>query len=223
MQIKNPAQGLFDIVDTDDPTRYGHPALWHHGSNRIKTLGVAANARLTERPAKDALDQAAMLAKAGRLQLARELRHAPQRLAAVVSDQAMLGVRSWITLVPKKPLRGSDEALCLWLNTSLGLLLRIVHANRPYLGRTAIPHELARTLPVLDVGALSETQRTAACKLFEDLKHKSLQGFAQLASDPVRRELESRFFGEVLGYSATAELDKLAQMLNREPTMTTRH
>ena len=223
MQIKNPAQGLFDIVDTDDPTRYGHPALWHHGSNRIKTLGVAANARLTERPAKDALDQAAMLDKAGRLQLARELRHAPQRLAAVVSDQAMLGVRSWISLVPKKPLRGSDEALCLWLNTSLGLLLRIVHANRPYLGRTAIPHELARTLPVLDVGALSEAQRTAACKLFEDLKHKSLQGFAQLASDPVRRELESRFFGEVLGYSATAELDKLAQMLNREPTMTTRH
>ena len=49
MQIKNPTQGLFDIVDTDDPTRNGHPALWHHGANQIKTLGVTANARLTER------------------------------------------------------------------------------------------------------------------------------------------------------------------------------
>lgn len=223
MQIKNPTQGLFDIVDTDDPTRNGHPALWHHGADRIKTLGVSANARLTERSGRNAFDQAAMLTKAGLLQIARELGHAPQRLAAVVGDQAMLGVRSWITLTPMKPLRGSDEALCIWLNSSLGLLLRIVHANRPYLGRTALPHELARTLPVLDVAALSEAQRTAASELFEDLKHQPLQGFAHLGSDPVRRELDRRFFGEVLGYTATAELDMLAQMLNREPTLTTRH
>ena len=223
MQIKNPTQGLFDIADTADPTRSGHPALWHHGADRIKTLGVSANARLTERIGKKVLDQAAMLAKAGRLQIARELGHAPQRLAAVVCDEAMLGVRSWITLTRTNPLRGSDEALCVWLNTSLGLLLRIVHANRPYLGRTALPHELARTLPVLDVAALSEAQRTTACELFEDLKHQPLQGFAHLGSDPVRRELDRRFFGEVLGHSSTAEIDKLAQMLNREPTLTTRH
>ena len=223
MQIKNPTQGLFDIVDTDDPTRNGHPALWHHGANRIKNLVVTANARITERSGKNANSQAAMLARAGRLQLARELGHAPQRLAAVVTAQPMLGVRSWITLTPKKPLHGSDEALCMWLNTSLGLLLRIVHANRPYLGRSAVPHELARTLPVLDVAALSEAQRAAACELFDEMKHQPLQGFAHLASDPVRRELEHRFFADVLGYSADAELDLLAQMLNREPTLTTRH
>lgn len=223
MQIKNPTQGLFDIVDTDDPTRNGHPALWHHGSKRIMTLGVTANARLTERSGKDSASQATMLSKAGRLQLARELRHAPQRLAAVVTDQSMLGVRSWITLTPTNPLRGSDEALCMWLNTSLGLLLRIVHANRPHLGRSAVPHELARTLPVLDVDALSEAQRGAACELFNELKDRPLQGFSELATDPERRELEHRFFGEVLGYSAEAELDLLAQMLNREPTLTTRH
>ena len=223
MQIKNPTQGLFDIVDTDDPTRNGHPALWHHGANRIKNLCVVANARLTERNGKDAHCQAAMLARAGRLQLARELGHAPQRLAAVVSDQPMLGVRSWITLTPTKPLHGSEEALCMWLNTSLGLLLRIVHANRPYLGRSAVPHELARTLPVLDVAALSEVQLGAACELFDEMKQKPLQGFAHLASDPVRRELEHRFFRDVLGYAAEAELDLLAQTLNREPTLTTRH
>ena len=223
MQIKNPTQGLFDIVDTDGPTRNGHPALWHHGSKRIMTLGVTANARLTERSGKNSASQAAMLSKAGRLQLARELRHAPQRLAAVVTDQSMLGVRSWITLTPMKPLSGSDEALCMWLNTSLGLLLRIVHANRPHLGRSAVPHELARTLPVLDVAALSEAQRAAARELFNELKDRPLQGFSELAADPERRELEHRFFREVLGYAADAELDLVAQMLNREPTLTTRH
>ena len=223
MQIKNPAQGLFDIADTDDPTRNGHPALWHHRSERIRTLGVSANARLTERRGKSASDQAAMLARAGRLHIAREVGHAPQRLAAVLSDQEMLGVRSWITLKQRKPLRGADEALCLWLNTGPGLLLRIMHANRPYLGRSSLPHELARTLPVLDVAALSEAQRAAARELLEDLKHRPLEGFARLASDRARRELEHRFFKEVLGYSASAELDMLAQMLNREPALTTRH
>ena len=49
MQIKNPKQGLFTIVETDDPSRTGHPALWHHSASRITRLEVAANARLRER------------------------------------------------------------------------------------------------------------------------------------------------------------------------------
>ena len=223
MQVRNPTHGLFDIVDTEDPTREGAPALWHHRAERITTLETVANARLRARPDKDASLQAEMLARASRLQLAGDLGHAPQRVAAVLTERAMLGVRSWITLSPKQPSAGKEEALCLWLNGTLGLLLRIVHANRPYLGRSGMPHELARKLPVLDVDRLTEGQRDAARSLFRNLRHEPLQGFAYLGSDPVRRELEHRFFNEVLGYSANADLDSLAEMLNREPTLTTRH
>ena len=223
MQIKNPTHGLFDIVETDDPTRAGSPAIWHHRSDRIRTIETGANARLQIRPGKDSVKQAEMLARASRLQLAGELRHAPQRVAAVLTDDPMLGVRSWITLSPKNPSTGKEEALGLWLNSTLGLLLRIVHANRPYLGRSGMPHELARRLPVLDIDRLTVDQLEAAHKLFGDLRHKPLQGFAHLGSDPTRRELDHRFFKEVLGYSAEAELDQLSEMLNREPTLTTRH
>lgn len=86
-----------------------------------------------------------------------------------------------------------------------------------------MPHELGRKLPVLDVDRLTEDQLEAARSLFRNLRHKPLQGFAHLGYDPVRRELDHRFFNEVLGYSADAELDSLAEMLNREPTLTTRH
>ena len=48
IQIKNPKYGLFTIDETNDPTRAGHLALWHHGANRITTLEVGANARLRE-------------------------------------------------------------------------------------------------------------------------------------------------------------------------------
>ena len=83
---------------------------------------------------------------------------APQRVAAVMTDNPMLGVRSWTSVLPRNPAPGKDEALCLWLNSTFGLLLRIMHGNRPYLGRSAVPHELARTMPVLDVEALSAGQ-----------------------------------------------------------------
>ena len=110
----------------------------------------------------------------------------PQRVAAVMTDDPMLGVRSWITVLPRTPAPGKDEALCLWLNSTFGLLLRIMHGNRPYLGRSAVPHELARTMPVLDVDRLSNSQLTVAAVAHADLKHRELQGFSALAEDPVR-------------------------------------
>ena len=223
MQIKNPSQGLFRIVETSDPTRAGHPAFWHHKWTAVTTMGVVANARLTERPDKSADAQAEMLQRAGRLQLARELGHAPQRVAAALADEAMLGVRSWITLLPRQLEPGKEEALCLWLNSTPGLLLRILCANRPYLGRSAVPHEVARTLPVLDIDALSKDQLEAADQVFRSLGQQRLRGFAHLADDKVRRSIDHRLFRDVLGYDVGTELDGLARSLSLEPTITTRH
>ena len=223
MQIKNPSQGLFRIVETSDPTRTGHPAFWHHSSTAVTTMGVAANARLTERPDKSADAQADMLQRAGRLQLARELGHAPQRVSAALADEAMLGVRSWITLLPRQLARGKEEALCLWLNSTPGLLLRILCANRPYLGRSAVPHEVARILPALDIDALSKDQLEAAVQVFKSLGRQRLRGFAHLAKDRVRRSIDHRLFEDVLGYDVGTELDGLARSLSLEPTITTRH
>ncbi len=185
MQIKNPTQGLFDIVDTDDPSCTGHPALlWHHGHKRIVSLAAKANARLRERPGIDPTAQSAMLAKAGRLQLARELGHAPQRLAAVLTDEAMLGVRSWITLRPKRPAPGKEEALCLWLNSTPGLLLRILRSNRPYLGRSTLPQEVARGLPVIDVDALASARlgRTPCSTISCASRSKASRGWRKIPS-----------------------------------------
>ena len=76
--------------------------------------------------------------------------------------------------------------------------------------------------PALNVDRLSQKQRHTSQKLFADLKSKPLQSFARLADDPIRRELDHRFFAEVLGHDAGHALDAIATALNREPTMTTR-
>ena len=198
MQVKNPGQGLFTISETDEPLRAGIPALWHHSSTRETSLQVTSNARLERRTDRDKGKQDIMLAQQSRLHLASDLRMAPQRLAAVLTDKPMLGVRSWVTLALHDDMPGKQEALCLWLNSTLGLLMRILHGNRPYLGRSSVPHELVRTLPALDVNRLSAEQLAAASEIYEDLKNKTLQGFTHLQDDPVRKELNIRLCNEVL-------------------------
>ena len=223
MQIKNPKQGLFDIVETTDPTAYGEPALWHHSGSAMRRLETGANARLRPKADKSEEKQCAMLDQADRLHVARELRHAPQRLAAVCTDEPMLGVRSWITLNMKTRAQGAEETLCLWLNSTAGLLMRLIHANRPYLGRSAIPHELAETMPVLDVSKLDSSQCNAGRKIYNDLRNRELKGFGEIDEDEVRIELDERLWTEVLKAADTTAGTKLRKALAKEPTMTARH
>ena len=223
MQIKNANQGLFDIVETTDPTVYGEPALWHHSSRAIRTLETNANARLRPKANKEVEEQRAMLEESGTLHLARELRHAPQRLAAICTDEAMLGVRSWITLNLTARVEGAENTLCVWLNSTAGLLMRLIHSNRPYLGRSGIPHELAETMPVLDVSTLDNDQREAGRKIFDDLRRRKLKGFGEIDEDEVRIELDERLWTEVLRAADTSHVTRLRKALANEPTMTTRH
>ena len=224
LQVKGKgAKGLFDC-SAGKPSGLQIPALWHHEHDQIKTLEVSANAVLKRRQGRKT-EQDAMLGRAGRLQLASEVGHAPQRLAATITDPPMLGVRSWITLNFKQHQQGVEEAMCLWLNSTPGLLLRIAHANRPYLGRSSVPHELAETMPVLDVTKLSQLQLNAAHSLLNNLKGTALQGFAQINTDPVRQCLNRKLIKDVLqgGGIDVAYVDKLTSTLADEPLLTTRH
>ena len=229
MQIKNPKQGLFTIrerpsgvTDPEWELRAGFPALWRHKAFRNKSLEACADSRLERRADRGRTDQDRMLAQQARLQLARELGMAPQRVAAVMTDTPMLGVRSWTSVLPRRPAAGKNEALCLWLNSTLGLLLRIMHGNRPYLGRSAVPTELASTMPVLDVDRLSNGQLTTAAAVYTDLKHRELQGFSALAADPVRREINERLCREVLDIEPEIVAD-ITRKLALEPTLHARH
>ncbi len=164
-----------------------------------------------------------MLGKAGRLHLARGLRHAPQRLAAVITDERMLGVTSWITLSPKNPRPGVEEVLCLWLNGTVGMLLRVVGANRPYLGRSVVPSEVAQQMLVLDIDSLTDDQLASAKNIYRELSSVELQGFAHIGDDPQRRLLDRRLWEEVLRSEMASEVDQLAKAFQLEPLMTTRH
>ena len=222
-QIEDPHHGLFKILETDNAAQVGHPVLWRHEPLQICGLEQSANARLLPRTDRDAAAQRSMLGQASRLHIARELRHGSQGLAAVVTKEPMLGLRSWTALLPKKPRPGLEEALCLWLNGTVGMLLRLAVANRPYLGRSALPTEMARHMLVLDVDSLTDDQLVSARKIHHELSSLELQGFAHIWDDPQRRQLDRRLWEEVLQTEMASEVDQLAKALQLEPLMTTRH
>jgi len=117
---------------------------------------------------------------------------------------------------------GREEALCLWLNCTLGVLSRISHGNRPYLERSRLPHELVASLSVLNVRELSPAQLSAAIAVYDDLKGKELEGFSRLAEDPVRQDLNKRPCREVLEVDPVVVLE-VTQLPHREPTLHARY
>ena len=139
-----------------------------------------------------------------------------------MTDRPMLGVRSWFTVRLHSLAGGKNEALVLWLNSTFGVLLRIMHGSQPYLGRSAVPHEIAQTMPVLDVDRLSEKQLAVATAVYADLTNRELQGFGKLAEDPVRLELNQRLSRDVFGISPKVS-DDITRELAREPTLHARH
>ena len=216
MQIKNPKQGLFDIVESDDLLSGGFPALWHHKADSVIAMRVKANAQLFKRSNKNAVEQERMLKRQGRLQLALELRSTSQRLSAVIT-KPMLGVRSWVSLLPKDPnVEGVEEATCLWLNSSLGFLVRYLQSNRSYAGRSALVHQLLGPLPILDVECLSNEQLVRAKALYEELCEQPFMAFKFMDRDPTRRELDRKFLGEILGLAQDL-IEAISVQLAQEP------
>ena len=202
----------------------GEPAVWHHSEKRMKTLKAAANAKIATAERQEQRGTRRNAGASEPFAHARELGHAPQRLAAIYTEEPMLGVRSWISLKMKNPRDGAEEVLCLWLNSTLGLLLRLVHANRPYLGRSGLTHELAQTLRVIDTDRLTDQQLQIGKQIFADLADNPLTGFANLTSDPVRRELDHRLMADLLALPDEANtVEQLAKTLAHEPLLTTRH
>ena len=212
------SQGPYRIVETGDR---GRPAIWHHKADLVTSVRADANAwLLVKRGRASEADQ--QWEYSGRLHVALELRLASQRIAAAWTKSPLLGIRSWNTL----KLRGSlqacmscEKALTLWFNSTLGLLLRVLHGNRPYLGRVSLPIEVLRELPVLDVRRLTPANLSSIDRLWEEIAPRSLLPFANAEADDTRKIIDERIGTELfqLNQQAIDELHALRRRLVAEP------
>ncbi len=200
-----------------------HPMLWNHDKR-----GQTLQSRMLTKPdshgevRKNRSEAAEQMwnEAAAHLHINRDFQINANGTAAVFTEVASLGGIAWPTL--RMPTQRDEKTMCVWLNSTLGLLSYWATSNRTQNGRgrttvTAIPD-----IPVLDITKIDEAQLDAAVKIFDDLQEKKMLPANEAWRDPVRQELDRRLFAEVLGLDdkAVEQMDILRRQWCSEPTVT---
>ena len=190
-------RGPFDIeeIQSEIPT---YPVLWAHNIQRERTLTVAPDREGFVRSGMR--DQAKEIwSTACRLHFNRDFRLNSQSLVACLTEEATIGGRAW----PSFQLQASqfEEILCLWANTTLGLVAFWWQGTTQQAGRVGLTLSRLPTLPVLDPRCLDTQQLEAVAKLFAEFKGQEFRPANEAYRDDVRQALDQAVLVDVLGLS----------------------
>ena len=140
--------------------------------------------------------------------------------AASFTGRVSLGGRSWTTLTAAS--EEQEKALCVWLNSTPGMISYWLESNRNQDGRGGMTVTAIPDLPVLDTTKLSPSQLKAAVRIFDDIQTKVLKPANQAWEDEIRKKLDQRLLTEVfkLDDKAVEQMDILRRQWCSEPTVT---
>jgi hypothetical protein len=195
-----------------------YPAFWSHDADLVTTIGQAPNQHLSPL-AKAKLGRHLrrvddLWPKAGSVLLAERLRLNTQRLAAVRVSTNVLS-NSWWPLALNKDNEKVEKALVLWLNSTLGLLILIAHREETQGAWMKFKKPVLSELPVLDIHALSQKQRSSLAQAYDQLSQEVIMPFPHMANDPTRQRIDNAI-ADIL---KLPHLSILREMLAREPVV----
>ena len=212
----NGAQAAFDMYPIQGVPTY--PALWKHDAQQERRLVVEPDMEGRVKIGKE--DRAIDIWETGsHAHHNRDFGFASSPLAVAFTNQRTIGGRAWPNVQFKEP--AYEVAYTLWGNTTLGLLCYWWHSSRQQSGRGIMPISSIRTMPTLDVTALSPEQLAAAESIFDDMRTRQFLPANQAYEDPARKELDYRVLIEMLGMpeSVLAPLDLLRLKWCSEPSV----
>ena len=218
----------FHKRDGYEPT-HEYPMLWNHVKKAKKgeKQQPSQNRMLTKpdsrgevRRNREKAAEQMWNASATHLHINRDFQFNANATAAAFTQRTSLGGRSWPTLKADSP--DCEKALCVWFNSTLGLINYWLESNRNQDGRGGITVTAIPDIPVLDVTKLTARQLDAAVKIFDDLQDQTLLPANEAWRDTVRQELDQRLFKEVLGLDekAVEQVSILRRQWCSEPTVT---
>ena len=225
--IAERGRGPFTKVDGCQ-SDHEYPMLWNHYPNKREArAGKDPQKSMLTRPDShgviaDGQDTAAvaMWQNATHLHINIRFRFNANSTAAAYTPQRSLGGAMWPTLKLATP--ELEKALCVWLNSTLGMAIYWLESDRGQDGRggTTVTH--IPDIPVLDVTQLDAAQLAAAVAIFDDLQERPLKPANESWHDRARQELDRRLLTEVLRLDDTAveQLDILRRQWCKEPTVT---
>ncbi|MGL5169002.1 MAG: hypothetical protein ACRC9K_24240 [Afipia sp.] len=221
-------RGPFDVfpVSGSAPT---YPVLWSHEAERERAMSFAAESECIAVKGKNKSEQETINEKvekiwatASHAHFNRDFRFNSQSTAMQFTKRKTIGGRAWLSISMDS--ESHEQALVLWANSTLGLLLYWWLANKQQAGRGSIGKTSLLNLCVLDVAKLSSNKLKAAAKVFGDFGSEALKPLHQLDTDETRHALDKAFMTDVLGFpnalhEPNGPMQLLRMKLAREPSV----
>ena len=200
-----------------------YPMLWNHdkkGQTLQNSMLVQPDSHGEVRQKRDKAAEQMWNESATRLHINQDFQFNANATAAAFTRLPPLGGRAWPTLTAASPQQ--EKIICVWLNSTLGMMAYWIESNRNQDGRGGITITAIPDLPLLDVTRLTETQVEAAVKIFDDLHERKMLPANEAWRDEVRQDLDKRLITEVLELDnkAVEQLDILRRQWCSEPTVT---
>ena len=196
------------------PTPSGRRALWHHKTEVTQSMRAETDVYIEPKYSRRLMAENYWQQRS-RLLLPHRLRLNLARVAAVIlPDQAVGSI--WT------PCRTNDpdiaKALCLYLNSTPGLLSMLGARDNRILSYPSFSLDTLRSLPVPNFTALGAAERDLLSSWFDWLQHEPLQPFPLMADDPVRRQIDDAII-QALGFEPEW-VATVRRELAREPSVT---
>ncbi|MXZ30512.1 MAG: hypothetical protein F4X37_08300 [Acidimicrobiia bacterium] len=239
-------RGPFDVVRLEDRNHHAAsewPVLWSHdhaSEGRMQVLpcsegrvrpdagdssGTGRGAKPMLKRAQDVWNGRPGIAGATRLHVNRDFRLNSQPAAACLTPSAALGGRAWPAFRPSPggaDLRETwEKALCVWLNSTLGLIGRWYVSNRQQQGRAILSVTAIGMIPVPDLRRIPSHRIVAAAKGFDDLADEAMLPANEAYRDGTRVMVDERTLCGLLGRpeSELSHLAVLRQQWCAEPSV----
>ncbi len=167
------------------------------------------------RPGRRLKAATGLWSKSARLLVAERLRLDSIRLVAMCAKQHVLSNVFWEV---KAATEQQEQALAIWLNSSLGLLTLMATRTTTEGGWVSIKKGDLGRMPVLDVRELSAKQIAGMSNLFDDLADASFERLPAMVDCPTRSKLDNGL-AEILDLP---DLSVLRTLLASEPVVSNR-
>ncbi len=221
-------RGPFDIqrlADRAEHDQASWPVLWSHDHKSETFMQVLPCSQGIERPElrgsglvlwEGRFDQPGhSIAGATRLHVNSDFQVNSQPMAACLTPKPAIGGRAWPSFQPTAENEAENEnwekALCVWLNSTLGLLGRWWVSNRQQKGRANLTVTTMGSIPVLDLRAISADQRRALAEVFDQFENRTMLPANEAYRDEARQELDEAVLCGVLDLPSTI-LDPLSTL-----------
>ena len=203
-----------------------YPMLWGHPPPGKRSADVKQDRMLAQpdsygviKDGHDA-DAARIWESANHLHINSIFQFTSNETVASWTLQKSLGGRAWPTLMLSNV--DHEKALCVWLNSTLGMASYWLESNRSQDGRGQSSVTAMQDIPVVNVTALTPKALASAVAIFDDTREQVLLPANEAYRDPVRQDLDRRILTEVLRLDVQT-VEQLAILRNQwcaEPTVT---